>query len=778
MDRYEYKLKLDEIRKNLSEGKISEAVAIVDGINWKKVRMVSALCLAGEVYEKAGRYEESKDLYLEAYERSPIGKTIIYRLALVAVKSGNMEEAEDYYNEFVEFSPTDNIRYILKYQIQRAKGAPVEELIHILQEYKEREGSERWSYELAALYHRAGKADLCVELCDEIILWYGDGKFVEKALELKMLYQPLSPEQEKTFRKIKQKKSGVVEVTPDEDLLSGEILSGPKVIPEVKTPSPTFNTVNLQQELANNMKSIMEATKKETVSTHMEQIKELVNTIPYLKMPEENPEETEDDKYGHIATDEEIDGHLKIDFQGLLGEEQGGQMSLNVPEQPTFEKQITGQMSIEEVLMEWEKTKQAAQAAMEMAEQKKLESAKARALKEAEGIMDRLNDVIPQLEAGKTPRDLMEEEYTRKMEADAVNGIEVELEEEPQDEMQIPVEETQPDQSAVEEAQPDQMSETPQEAEDAVTAAEAQLSADVAATMAEMPEEPKEISVQGIADRIKEAEQKADEEPVAEAAEEAPEEPEKRRITSLTAEQKEQFAYFLKVDGMEKQLCKAMDMILHKECTMNSTDGNLLIEGGRGSGKTELAVKIIKALRAEGTDTKQTVGKIKAEALNKKNVLELLGKVSGGFLIIEKAGELNKETAEGLALGLEGNTDGLTVIMEDTAEGLQNALMQSSSLASKFGFKITIPVFTIDELVQFAKSYAVEKGYEIEEIAILALYNRISKIQKIDRATYVAEVKELLDQAMEKASRGGLKKAFMKKKTDDGRIIIHEKDFQ
>lgn len=756
MDRYEYKLKLDEIRKNLSEGKINEAVAIVDGINWKKVRMVSALCLAGEVYEKAGRYEESKDLYLEAYERSPIGKTIIYRLALVAVKSGNMEEAEDYYNEFVEFSPTDNIRYILKYQIQRAKGAPVEELIQILQEYKEREGSERWSYELAALYHRAGKADLCVELCDEIILWYGDGKFVEKALELKMLYQPLSPEQEKTFRKIKQKKRGVVEVTPDEDLLSGEILSATKVIPEVKSPSPTFNTVNLQQELANNMKSIMEATKKETVSTHMEQIKELVNTIPYLKMPEEKPEEAEDDKYGHIATDEEIDGHLKIDFQGLLGEEQGGQMSLNVPDQPTFEKQITGQMSIEEVLMEWEKTRQAAQAAMEMAEQKKLESAKARALKEAEGIMDRLNDVIPQLEAGKTPRELMEEEYTRKMEADAVNGIEVELEEEPQEEMQYEapvneetqpeqstVEEAQPEQSAVEEAQPEQMPETPQEAEDAVTAAEAQLSADVAATMAEMPEEP-----------------------------------EKRRITSLTAEQKEQFAYFLKVDGMEKQLCKAMDMILHKECTMNSADGNLLIEGGRGSGKTELAVKIIKALRAEGTDTKQTVGKIKAEALNKKNVLDLLGKVTGGFLIIEKAGDLNKETAEGLALGMEGNTEGLTVIMEDTTEGLQNALMQSASLASKFGYKITIPVFTIDELVQFAKSYAVEKGYEIEEIAILALYNRISNIQKIDRATYVAEVKELLDQAMEKASRGGLKKAFMKKKTDDGRIIIHEKDFQ
>jgi len=234
----------------------------------------------------------------------------------------------------------------------------------------------------------------------------------------------------------------------------------------------------------------------------------------------------------------------------------------------------------------------------------------------------------------------------------------------------------------------------------------------------------------------------------------------------------------LKVDGMEQQLCQAMDMILHKKQAINSTEGNLLIEGGRGSGKTELAVKIIKALRNESGNKNKRVGKIKADVLNKKNVLDLLAKVSGGFLIIEKAGELTKETAEGLALGLEGNTEGLTVIMEDTAEGLRQALMKSASLSAKFDYKISIPVFTIDELVHFAKSYANEAGYEIEEIAILALYNRISTIQKVDRATYVAEVKELIDAAMEKADRGGIMKAFMKRKTEDGKTIIHEKDFQ
>ena len=739
MDRYEYKLKLDDIRKKLSEGKIDEAAAIVDSINWRKVKMVSALCLAGEVYEKAERYEESKEMLREAYERSPIGRTIIYRLAMVAVKSGDMDEAEEYYDEFVGIAPTDNMRYILKYQIARAKGASVGELISILEEFKERESSERWTYELATLYHKAGMAAKCVDLCDELILWYGEGKYVEKALELKMLYQPLTADQEKKFRRMKQNRSGKVEVTPGEELMSGEILSETRVIPQVETPSPTFNTVNLQQELAENMKKIMEATEKETVSTHMEQIKELVNTIPYLKIAEENAPQEDDDKYGHIETDEEIDGSLKIDFQEMLAEEQGGQMSLQVPDQPSFEKQITGQMSIEEVLQEWEKTKQAAMAAMEVAEQKRLESAKARALKEAEGIMDRLQDVIPQLEAGKTPQQLMEEQYTRKL--DVIPEDEIEYKEPAMMEIEEDSEETE---GMTEE--PEVVSET---------------------------EEPTEKPEAGFeAERVEE-----DPGNVSEAEEPEEEQEKPRTITFLTEQQKEYFAYFLKVDGMEKQLCQTLDAMVHNGSRTNSSQGNLLIEGGRGSGKTALALDLIKALHTEQPNLGHKVGKIKASVLNQKNILDLMGKVNGGYLIIEKAGDLKKETAEGLALAMEGATGGLTVIMEDTSAGLKQALAQSQALASKFDQKITIPVFTSDELVHFAKSYAQEAGYEIEEIAILALYKRISNIQKVDRATYVAEVKEIMDEAMDNASRGGFRKAFQKKRTEDGKIIIHEKDF-
>ena len=767
MDRYEYKLKLDDIRKKLSEGKIDEAAAIVDSINWRKVKMVSALCLAGEVYEKAERYEESKEMLREAYERSPIGRTIIYRLALVAVKSGDMDEAEEYYDEFVGIAPTDNMRYILKYQIARAKGASVGELISILEEFKERESSERWTYELATLYHKAGMAAKCVDLCDELILWYGEGKYVEKALELKMLYQPLTADQEKKFRRMKQNRSGKVEVTPGEELMSGEILSETRVIPQVETPSPTFNTVNLQQELAENMKKIMEATEKETVSTHMEQIKELVNTIPYLKIAEENAPQEDNDKYGHIETDEEIDGSLKIDFQEMLAEEQGGQMSLQVPDQPSFEKQITGQMSIEEVLQEWEKTKQAAMAAMEVAEQKRLESAKARALKEAEGIMDRLQDVIPQLEAGKTPQQLMEEQYTRKL--DVIPEDEIEYKESATMEIEEDSEETE---GMTEE--PEVVPKTEELAEEPESVFEAEGPEEETEAVSEAEEQEETI------DAVAKTEEAADEgfekektkEPQDEEEQEKP-----RTITFLTEQQKEYFAYFLKVDGMEKQLCQTLDAMVHNGSRTNSSQGNLLIEGGRGSGKTALALDLIKALHTEQPNLGHKVGKIKASVLNQKNILDLMGKVNGGYLIIEKAGDLKKETAEGLALAMEGATGGLTVIMEDTSAGLKQALAQSQALAGKFDQKITIPVFTSDELVHFAKSYAQEAGYEIEEIAILALYKRISNIQKVDRATYVAEVKEIMDEAMDNASRGGFRKAFQKKRTEDGKIIIHEKDF-
>ncbi len=812
MDRYEYKVKLDEIKELLAEDNVEEAAAVADTVNWRKVKTVSALCMAGDVYERAERYEDSKDVLQQAYEYSPIGRSIIFRLAQVCMKAGEYEEAMDYYQEFVEIAPNDNMRYILKYKIFKAKGASVAELISILEEYKERESSERWFFELAVLYHKAGMTSKCIEACDELILWFGEGKYVEKALELKMIYQPLTPAQEKVYRRVKQQRTGLVEVTPDEELRSGEILSETKYIPEVQIPAHAFNTVNLQQELAENMKQIMEATEKEEVNDSMENIKKLVNNIPYLQMNQD--EEKTEEKYGHIETDAEIDGSLKIDFQELLAEEHSGQMSLNVPDQPTFEQQITGQMSIEEVLKEWEKTKNAAQQVLEAAEQRKLEAAKARALQEAENIMDRLTGIIPQLEAGVTSKELMEQKYLQDMEEDMANGLDVELEEtEPEvteeptlvseETIQMPIVEEVPEepetampeeiavvQDAAEESEVVEETAAPEINEEEMfhpTMEEDAIQREIEMAMTKRVPTEEEIQ-QAIASMAKEpaptlnpeSVQQLIGEPTEEPTEEPVEEPKRtmERMTFLSREDKDLFSYFITVAGMEKQICEAMDGIMNKADPTGSKTGNLLIEGGHGSGKSALAMNIVKAIQNKQNVNKRQIGKITAAALNNKDMIPLINKVAGGYLLIERAGDLTKETAEKLALALEGNTRGLVVIMEDTGSRLKNAMRLFPQLTEKFTEKICIPVFTSDELVEFAKSYAREHGYVLEEMAVLALYNRISGIQKVDRATYIVEVKEIMDEAIEKASRVGLKKVFRKNVDENGMKIIRENDFE
>ncbi|MCR5374393.1 MAG: hypothetical protein K6E39_03350 [Lachnospiraceae bacterium] len=772
MDRYEHKLKMNEMRTALEEGRVEDACLIADSINYRKEKTVSMLCLIGEVYEKAERYEESKDALLCAYERSPIGRTILYRLAIVAVKSGNPEEAEEFYNEFVNIAPTDNLRYILKYQILKAKGASIAEMISVLEEYKERESSERWSYELATLYHKAGMTGKCVELCDEIVLWYGEGKYVEKALELKMTYQPLTPEQEKKYRKIRQKERGVVEVFPGEVLRSGDIITEKREIPEVTYNPEIYNTINLQQEIANNMQRIMEATAKDEVNNAKEKIKELVNTIPYLNLPQEEIDAMNAEKYGHIETDEEIDGSLMVDFREMFEEEHGGQLSLSFENKPEAERQITGQMSIQDVLDEWEKTKQAAKRSMEVAEAKRLESAKARALQEAEGIMDRLNDMTQKLSEGKTPRDLMEEEYARKAEVSEEEGIEVELEE-PEEEPRrgfIEVSEKRLD-SLLESVMTKKIPDVTVEAEDAVQE-EKPLSEEPVAQAEEDIKLKEEIEQKVAIEKTKEI-------TLPEEIEEDIRKElglEREAITHFNQEQKNIFSYFAKVDGMEKQICQAMDAVIHKKDLDTSLTGNIIIEGGRGSGKTMLALDLIKALKNENVVAGQKkVGKINADALNKTSIVDLFAKIHGGFLIIEKAGSMSKETLEGLTIAMEGPTDGTIIIMEDIRSGITKVINEAPLLANKFATKISIPVFTSDELVHFARSYGYENGYEMDEMAILALYNRISGIQKADRATYVTEVKAIMDDAMNKADRGSL---FKKRRDDNGYIIIREKDFE
>ena len=715
------------MKSAFAEGNYHMAEELADSINWKRVRNANSLIKAGEVYETAERYDDAKEMFLLAYERSPIGRTIVYRLAELAIHVGNYDEAMEYYEEFVEMAPNDSLKFVLKYKIYKAKGESLAEQIQILEDLKEQEYIEEWAYELAYLYHQAGMSEKCVEACDELILWFGDGAYVEKALELKMLYQPLTKQQEEKYRQFRQKRDGVVEVRPNDMLNSGEIVSEVVKIPQVTMNASRFNTVNLQNELAKNMQQIMDATEKEEVNDSMDAIKKMVEEIPYLQLPHES-EEQKEEKYGHIETDEEIDGSLKINFKEMLAEDSDGQISLYVPKDPMVERQITGQMSIQEVLEEWEKTKRAAEAALQEAEQRRLESAKARALQEAEEIMERLVDVIPQLNAGLSPKELLEQEYMQNMpEKDEkaarlfqnVNDIltrEIEKLSKENNSIDQMIEENKPAEESFGQEMENEMSE---ELSEEIPQELPQVSTDIGDLLVEEPI-PEEI--EAAKELMPEEPAKQEELPSIQIPEDVIEDED---VTMhLTKAQKEIFSYFVPIQGMEQQLCQVLTGVKRRlGRSTNSTEGNIMIQGGPGSGKTVLATDLIKVIQEETGLIGGKIGKIEAASLNQKDIPELMKKVRGGCLIIEKAGEITRETAVKMSLQMSQDTAGMLVILEDTKEGIRKALGRDEEFARKFTEKVNIPIFSIDELVEFAKSYAQELEYEIDEMGVLALYN-------------------------------------------------------
>lgn len=774
------------MKSAFAEGNYHMAEELADSINWKRVRNANSLIKAGEVYETAERYDDAKEMFLLAYERSPIGRTIVYRLAELAIHVGNYDEAMEYYEEFVEMAPNDSLKFVLKYKIYKAKGESLAEQIQILEDLKEQEYIEEWAYELAYLYHQAGMSEKCVEACDELILWFGDGAYVEKALELKMLYQPLTKQQEEKYRQFRQKRDGVVEVRPNDMLNSGEIVSEVVKIPQVTMNASRFNTVNLQNELAKNMQQIMDATEKEEVNDSMDAIKKMVEEIPYLQLPHES-EEQKEEKYGHIETDEEIDGSLKINFKEMLAEDSDGQISLYVPKDPMVERQITGQMSIQEVLEEWEKTKRAAEAALQEAEQRRLESAKARALQEAEEIMERLVDVIPQLNAGLSPKELLEQEYMQNMpEKDEkaarlfqnVNDIltrEIEKLSKENNSIDQMIEENKPAEESFGQEMENEMSE---ELSEEIPQELPQVSTDIGDLLVEEPI-PEEI--EAAKELMPEEPAKQEELPSIQIPEDVIEDED---VTMhLTKAQKEIFSYFVSIQGMEQQLCQVLTGVKRRlGRSTNSTEGNIMIQGGPGSGKTVLATDLIKVIQEETGLIGGKIGKIEAASLNQKDIPELMKKVRGGCLIIEKAGEITRETAVKMSLQMSQDTAGMLVILEDTKEGIRKALGRDEEFARKFTEKVNIPIFSIDELVEFAKSYAQELEYEIDEMGVLALYNRISSIEKLDEATTLFEVKDIVDEAVAKSEKGGFKKAFSvfasKRHGQGDRKVLQEKDFE
>ena len=936
MDKYEYKLKLEQIQNLFAAGDYLTAAEMADTINWKKVRSSTTLCMVGEIYEKTGKYDACREVLLQAYDHSPIGRNIVCQLAEVAIKAKHVDEAEEYYNEFLEIAPKDNMRYVLAYEISCLKDQPLTDRIAILEELKEHEYTEKWAYELAVLYGQAELRDKCVETCDELILWFGDGEYVEKALDLKRLYQPLTPAQEDKYKQFREKK-GMVEIslpqsTERKNVIKEMVKTAECTSEEASETTVTaskFNTSKLQEELAKSMRQIMNATEKETVADTMENIKKIVSDIPYLNG--EHEEEAEH-AFDQEKINAQVDRSLKKDFHALMKEQEESEKEeqetqkqdiakeevrenaddtqseikeiKHAGEKADAEEVASAQASIEEVLEEWKKTKRAAEAAMAAADQKKLEMSKENALLEAGQIMDRLKTLIPILSA--TPgEDLPVPEDTVAAKLASDDTMKAADEEAAENESAAAPEETenveasddissedettaakaestdsdddavmksasaenstdQAETSVVEEADSDLEKEMAQENSEADDTADDTVStdtsdpvveediaaADISGVTREMPdlsayqnrvsaETPDEsghteagdaettdteaasetVSVsmedQADEDELHVVESAPDEElekmlvqatqmfvenanvevPVGKAAAvsqdtgvlpeiKLPDDlKEEQKAYELTEEQKELFSYFLPVPGMEDQIRQILLGVKSRlGNSVTSLTGNILIQGEEGSGKTVFATSLIKAIEKEVGNEDAKIGKISASSLNGKDFAALIPQIDGGYLIIDKAGELNRETALRMSQLMEQNTRGMVILLEDTRAGIRKAMQLDFGFAKKFTEKVDIPIFTIDELVEFGKSYAKEMECTIDQMGVLALYNRINDIQKLERATTLAEVKDIVDEAIENAEGGGIKKAFgsifSKKYNENDYLILHEKDFE
>ena len=939
MDKYEYKLKLEQIQNLFAAGDYLTAAEMADTINWKKVRSSTTLCMVGEIYEKTGKYDACREVLLQAYDHSPIGRNIVCQLAEVAIKAKHVDEAEEYYNEFLEIAPKDNMRYVLAYEISCLKDQPLTDRIAILEELKEHEYTEKWAYELAVLYGQAELRDKCVETCDELILWFGDGEYVEKALDLKRLYQPLTPAQEDKYKQFREKK-GMVEIslpqsTERKNVIKEMVKTAECTSEEASETTVTaskFNTSKLQEELAKSMRQIMNATEKETVADTMENIKKIVSDIPYLNG--EHEEEAEH-AFDQEKINAQVDRSLKKEFHALMKEQEESEKEeqetqkqdiakeevrenaddaqseiteiKHTGEKTDAEEVASAQASIEEVLEEWKKTKRAAEAAMAAADQKKLEMSKENALLEAGQIMERLKTLIPILSATPgedlpVPEDTVaaklasddtikaaDEEAAENESAAAPEEAEnVEASDDISSEDETTAEKAestdsdvdavmksasaenstdQAETSVVEEADSDLAKEMAQENSEADDTADdtvstdtsdsvveedivADASADISGVTREMPDlsayqsrvsaetpdksadteagdaettdteaalETVSVSIEDQADEdeLHVVESAPDEElekmlaqatqmfvenanvevPVGKAAAvsqdtdvlpeiKLPDDlKEEQKAYELTKEQKELFSYFLPVPGMEDQI---RQILLGAKSrlgnSVTSLTGNILIQGEEGSGKTVFATSLIKAIEKEVGNEDAKIGKISASSLNGKDFAALIPQIDGGYLIIDKAGELNRETALRMSQLMEQNTRGMVILLEDTRAGIRKAMQLDFGFAKKFTEKVDIPIFTIDELVEFGKSYAKEMECTIDQMGVLALYNRINNIQKLERATTLAEVKDIVDEAIENAEGGGIKKAFgsifSKKYNENDYLILHEKDFE
>ena len=1001
MDKYEYKLKTEQMLELMNDGAYNKAAEIADSIDWKRVRNTTMLSTVSEIYEKNRDYQKSYDVLTIAYSRAEGSRKIVSRLCTLALKTRNVDEAIDYYDDFIELAPKDPNQYILKYQILRAQRAPIEQQIHALEEFKKAEYIEEWAYELAKLYQEAGMTAECLEECDDLILWFSEGKYVYQAMELKMQYKPLTPSQQEKYDRRYEKPTTETEELPDltqyqkkeepsdeevEEELEDKLNESEEQIQET-SKKKIGNTMKLDEALKSllNIKLKGEAgeeTSEEAEVEEEEDLTELESEIEEIesvadlgfaeKVAEEKKKETivVDPDLEELRPDPELDEEV-IEEDAESEEIAEGDVSESVFEETEEDgDQIAGQMSLMDILEDWGEPESSAEdsaeddemiedvsAAEEFVEEESTEDIDALEYEEAEDFLEEEYEESETGVGGEQPEFVEEAEEDWIPEADeTVSEKEGAMEDKNRgttpilspdiqrliDEIEgnIPPQEEKPvakvdyyeeddephenmgaladelrmedesdefedyddlldeDEYAEEEYAEDEYAEDEDEdtfvwsKEDAVDAAEAEsfgmyeepyeaeaedyeeVYEDEAEDFEEVYDDEAEDYEEVYDDELAEDYEEVYDDELAEDFEEDYEDdlyeddlqsvtesfeeefrpqkhfdemddreipddddeidllsattPLSRKETAkliatgktaplpldeisdalsisdtgfvvhgrydlkaqsgigtragLTDEQKKLFSYFVPVRGMSEQLVDVLEQ--DKNCTNrkgSSCTGNLLIIGNKGNGKTVLAVDVVKAIQKQRKIRQGKVAIVTGDSLNKKKISDIFEKLYGGALIIEKAGKMNEKTVARLNKAMESDTGELLIVLEDQRKPLDRLLSSNREFRRKFTSRLEVPVFINDELVTFGQTYAQENGYKIDEMSILALYSRIDSLQREDHAVTVAEVKEIMDEAMahsQKVSAKKLVKRVFGKNTDDSdRIILTEKDF-
>ena len=949
LDKEEFRVKLGQINKLVETQDYKGAMQIVDSIDWRRVKNVRTLCVVGEIYAANKRYEESKEIFLLAYHRAPIGKNILYRLIEVSLKMGQISEATEFFDEYREVAGNDNSQYILRYKIARAKNASLNEQIRILEEYKEKEFTERWSYELAKLYYKAGDKQKCLDLCNEMILWFNDGNYVMKALDLKQRMGVLTgeekekyeqrfipklipPEKAKEIRESKETETAgeseyeesrpvtdTIQVDDERDLNSAEtfqekiskgirdIFGGHKKAaeePEDMEEDVQDESEDSTEEEAEDVQEGEETPEEETAATEESAESEETDS----EDTEEEIPESEDGEELLSSGIENLSGgtaELKAEIQKEAAEpvqtteqelsqsvaeimkasqekesEEPSGVPLNEEGKPDFSATIRMPQlkipksminvdpenasaaakipdaseifgSIDEIAAEVAKDKEtkaeteeeqefnledtilaaATEQGIDIPEEEKSPDVQMSDVTEETDDEDDLDIVadefVPEEPDAADIEDIMaqisaqqaEDAKQSERERTRVPDLILDEDEEPvtEEDMQAaeaeflngpagvskPVEEDafedieeltdMPEELSLDEAvsEDDAAEKTAEKLDDVATVVEEETpldeeeeySTDDVSAQSEAEDDEEDDFISSLTEDMEEddsEEELTEEEQLERFIEDIQPEIDPNTIISrkrqLTDEEKQLFTYFVAVPGMKEQLLDVLCDVQTGAADHTSQTGNVIVMGGRETGKTRLISSLIPAICKELNIEASKVAYIFAEDLNGKNIAEIASKLAGGFLVIENANQLSQETADELDEVMNGNTKGMIVILEDEKIGMRKLIARYPKLAKKFTSMINIPVFTNDELVNFAKVYTMENGFRIDQMGMLALYNLIGINQKEDQPMCIGTVKTMLDNAMAKA-QGGLFKRSKKRVDRDGFTVLLEKDF-